>query len=49
MTAIVAGLFRDEELRRAIGRASRERAVREFNRERVVARYLNAYHNLLGE
>jgi N-acetyl-alpha-D-glucosaminyl L-malate synthase BshA len=32
MTAIVLGLFRDETLRRRIGRAARERAVAQFNR-----------------
>ena len=47
MKAIVVGLFRNEELRRSIGRSARERAIQEFNRDRVVARYVSAYHRLL--
>ncbi len=48
MTAIVLGLLKDEELRRTIGRAGRERAVREFNRDRIVARYVDAYRRLVA-
>lgn len=47
MIAIVMGLFKNEDLRRSIGQAARERAVREFNRDKVVAHYLAAYHRLL--
>jgi len=48
MVAIVLGLLKNEELRRGIGRAARERAVREFNRDLIVARYLAAYERLLA-
>jgi glycosyltransferase involved in cell wall biosynthesis len=48
MTAIVLGLFRNEELRRAIGRAGRERAVAQFNREKIVARYVQSYERLVN-
>jgi N-acetyl-alpha-D-glucosaminyl L-malate synthase BshA len=48
MTSIVMGLLRDEDLRRSIGRAARARAEREFNRDKIVARYLDAYHRLVN-
>lgn len=48
MTAIVMGLLRNEELRRSIGRAARARAEREFNRDKIVARYVDAYRKLVG-
>jgi len=48
MTAIVLGLFRDETLRRAIGSAARERAVTQFNREKIVGRYVESYHRLVN-
>ena len=48
MNAIVLGLLRDEDLRRAIGRAGRARAEREFNRDKIVARYVDAYRRLVG-
>jgi L-malate glycosyltransferase len=48
MKAIVVGLLRNEELRRTVGSAARERAVREFNRDKIVACYLDAYERLLG-
>ncbi len=47
MTAIVLGLFRDEPLRRAVGRAARERAVSTFNRAGLVTRYLESYRRLV--
>jgi glycosyltransferase involved in cell wall biosynthesis len=47
MTAIVLGLLKNEELRRSIGRAGRARAEREFNRDKVVARYVDAYRRLV--
>jgi N-acetyl-alpha-D-glucosaminyl L-malate synthase BshA len=47
MTAIVLGLLRNEELRRSIGRAARARAESEFNRDKVVARYVDAYRRLV--
>jgi N-acetyl-alpha-D-glucosaminyl L-malate synthase BshA len=48
MTAIVLGLFRDETLRRQIGSAARERAVSQFNREKIVARYMESYQRLVN-
>ena len=48
MKAIVMGLFKDETLRRQIGQASRERAERLFNRDRIVAQYVDVYRRLLG-
>ncbi|HEU4365251.1 MAG TPA: N-acetyl-alpha-D-glucosaminyl L-malate synthase BshA, partial [Candidatus Krumholzibacteria bacterium] len=48
MTAIVLGLFKNEELRRTIGRAARERAVAQFNRGKIVARYVESYQRLVN-
>jgi N-acetyl-alpha-D-glucosaminyl L-malate synthase BshA len=48
MTTIVLALLRDEKLRRTIGRAARARAESEFNRDRVVARYVDAYRRLVA-
>jgi N-acetyl-alpha-D-glucosaminyl L-malate synthase BshA len=48
MKAIVMGLFKDDTLRRQIGQAARERAERLFNRDRIVAQYINVYRRLLG-
>jgi L-malate glycosyltransferase len=48
MKAIVLALFRDETTRRSIGQAGRERAERLFNRDRVVAQYVDVYSRLLG-
>jgi N-acetyl-alpha-D-glucosaminyl L-malate synthase BshA len=47
MTAIVMGLLRDEGLRKSIGRAARARAEREFNRDLIVGRYVDAYRRLV--
>lgn len=47
MTAIVLGLMKDEPLRREIGRAARERVERLFNRDRIVAQYVDAYERVL--
>jgi N-acetyl-alpha-D-glucosaminyl L-malate synthase BshA len=47
MTAIVLGLLKDDALRRRIGQAARDRAVSEFNRDRVVAQYLASYQRLV--
>jgi N-acetyl-alpha-D-glucosaminyl L-malate synthase BshA len=47
MTTIVLGLLHDEDLRRTVGRAARARAARDFNRDRIVARYLDAYRRLV--
>jgi N-acetyl-alpha-D-glucosaminyl L-malate synthase BshA len=48
MKAIVLGLFKNDSLRRQIGGAARERAVRLFNRDLIVGRYVEAYERLLG-
>lgn len=48
MKTIVLGLLQDEEERRKIARASRERAVRLFNRDRVVDQYVAVYDRLVG-
>ncbi len=48
MSAIVLGLLRDEGLRLKIGRAARARAEQEFNRDKVVARYVDAYQRLVS-
>jgi L-malate glycosyltransferase len=48
MKAIVLGLFKDEATRRQIGAASRERAERLFNRDRIVAQYVDVYRRLMG-
>ena len=48
MKAIVLALFKDEGARRQIGQAARERAERLFNRDRVVAQYMDVYTRLLG-
>jgi len=48
MSAIVLGLLRDEDLRLKIGRAARARAEQEFNRDKVVARYVDAYQRLVS-
>jgi glycosyltransferase involved in cell wall biosynthesis len=48
MTAIVLGLLKDDALRRRIGQAARDRAVSEFNRDRVVAQYLASYQRLVN-
>jgi N-acetyl-alpha-D-glucosaminyl L-malate synthase BshA len=48
MSAIVLGLLRNEDLRLKIGRAARARAEQEFNRDKVVARYVDAYRRLVS-
>lgn len=48
MKAIVLGLFKNEELRRSVGLAARQRAIRNFRRDLIVARYVDAYEHLLG-
>lgn len=49
MARLVVSLLANEPFRRSMGQKARERAVREFNRERVVGEYLKAYHRLLGD
>lgn len=48
MSAIVLGLLRNEDLRLKIGRAARARAEQEFKRDKVVARYVDAYQRLVS-
>jgi N-acetyl-alpha-D-glucosaminyl L-malate synthase BshA len=48
MKAIVLGLLANESLRLQIGRAARERAKLQFNRDLIVGRYVQAYERLLG-
>jgi hypothetical protein len=40
--------LRDEDLRVKIGTAARARAEQEFNRDKVVARYVDAYQRLVS-
>jgi N-acetyl-alpha-D-glucosaminyl L-malate synthase BshA len=49
MREVVLGLLRDEERRLQIGARARERALREFSRDRIVDQYLEAYLRLVGE
>ncbi len=49
MARLVVSLLANEPFRRSMGEKARERAVREFNRERVVGEYLRTYHRVLGE
>jgi N-acetyl-alpha-D-glucosaminyl L-malate synthase BshA len=48
MKAIVLGLLKNEPLRKQIGAAARERAERLFNRDRIVAQYVDAYERVLA-
>jgi N-acetyl-alpha-D-glucosaminyl L-malate synthase BshA len=48
MKAIVLGLLKNEPLRQQIGQAARERAQRLFNRDRIVAQYVDAYERVLA-
>lgn len=47
MTDVVLQLFRDEEWRKTIGFKGRERAKREFGRDKIVAEYLRFYEEVL--
>jgi N-acetyl-alpha-D-glucosaminyl L-malate synthase BshA len=49
MREVVLGLLRDEERRLKIGASARERALREFSRDKIVDQYLKAYLRLVGE
>lgn len=48
LTAVVEGLLQDHETRRAMGRAGRRLAEREFAVEAVVALHLNIYRTLIA-
>jgi N-acetyl-alpha-D-glucosaminyl L-malate synthase BshA len=47
MKAIVLGLLKNEPLRKEIGAASRARVERLFNRDRIVAQYVDVYERVL--
>jgi len=49
MRELVLGLLRDEGHRLEIGAAARERAIREFSRDRIVDQYVDAYSRLVEE
>ena len=44
----IESLLADDELRRRLGRTSREKAVREFDQKMVAERYLELYNTLLS-
>jgi glycosyltransferase involved in cell wall biosynthesis len=47
MKAIVLGLLKNEPLRKEIGAASRARVERLFNRDRIVAQYVDVYERVM--
>jgi N-acetyl-alpha-D-glucosaminyl L-malate synthase BshA len=47
MSDMIVRLFGDEERRRAIGLNARERAKRDFGRDRIVGEYMSLYEELL--
>ncbi len=49
MRELVLGLLRDEERRRATGTRARERAIREFGRDKIVDQYLSVYRQVVEE
>jgi glycosyltransferase involved in cell wall biosynthesis len=49
MTRLIVDLLMNESLRKSIGDKARERAVREFGRDRIVKEYTNLYNKVLGE
>lgn len=49
MTRLIVSLLADEDRRKTMGANARGRAINEFGRERVVGRYVDAYHRLLEE
>jgi N-acetyl-alpha-D-glucosaminyl L-malate synthase BshA len=48
MTQLILSLLSDEERRRTMGEKARQRAMREFGRERIVNQYLDVYRRLLS-
>ena len=48
MTQLVLALFTNEPHRAEMGRKARERAVREFGRDRIVDQYMEVYRRLLS-
>jgi N-acetyl-alpha-D-glucosaminyl L-malate synthase BshA len=49
MTQLILSLLHNEERRRSMGEKARQRAMREFGRDRIVNEYLNVYRRLLKE
>ena len=49
MTQLILSLFTNEPWRAEIGRRARERATREFDRDRIVDQYVEVYRRLLSQ
>jgi len=49
MTELVLSLLTNEDYRREMGARARERAKREFGRDRIVGQYLDVYRRLISE
>ncbi len=49
MTQLILSLFTNEPYRAEIGRRARERATREFDRDRIVDQYVEVYRRLLSQ
>jgi glycosyltransferase involved in cell wall biosynthesis len=47
MSGVVVDLFNDEERRRAMGLKGRERAKKDFGKDKVVGEYVSLYESLL--
>jgi N-acetyl-alpha-D-glucosaminyl L-malate synthase BshA len=47
MSDVIVRLFGDEEWRRAVGLKARERAKRDFGKDRIVGEYMSLYEELL--
>lgn len=48
MTAIVTNLLSDDDLRMSVGKKARERVLRDFTKEKIVARYEDLYMRVCG-
>jgi glycosyltransferase involved in cell wall biosynthesis len=49
MTQLILSLLTNEPWRAEIGRRARERATREFDRDRIVDQYVEVYRRLLSQ
>ena len=49
MAQLILSLFTNEPWRAEIGRRARERAIREFDRDRIVDQYVEVYRRLLSQ
>jgi N-acetyl-alpha-D-glucosaminyl L-malate synthase BshA len=47
MSDVILRLFRDEEWRRTVGLKARERAKRDFGKDKIVGQYVSLYEELL--